>query len=52
MGHTTEMIDLEALDAELVQRSVGAAEFGLTLDLRRRLPRAWGLGTFQQRGGT
>ena len=52
MGHTTEMIDLEALDAELVQRSVGAAEFGLTLDLRRRLPRAGGLGTFQQRGGT
>jgi uncharacterized protein (DUF2126 family)/transglutaminase-like putative cysteine protease len=36
MGQTTGMIDLEALDAELVQRSVGDAEFPLTLDLRRR----------------
>jgi uncharacterized protein (DUF2126 family)/transglutaminase-like putative cysteine protease len=52
MGHTTGMIDLEALDAELVQRSAGDDEFPLTLDLRRRLPHAWGLGTLQQWGGT
>jgi uncharacterized protein (DUF2126 family)/transglutaminase-like putative cysteine protease len=51
MGHTTGMIDLEALDAELVQRSAGDSELPVTLDLRRRLPRAWGVGTLQQWAG-
>jgi hypothetical protein len=52
MGHTTGMIDLEALDAQLIWRSAGDDEFPLTLDLRRRVPPAWGLGTSRPRGGT
>jgi uncharacterized protein (DUF2126 family)/transglutaminase-like putative cysteine protease len=43
MGHTTGMIDLEALDAQLTRRAVGDDDYPLTLDLRRRVPRAWGL---------
>jgi uncharacterized protein (DUF2126 family) len=43
MGHTTGLIDVEALDAELIQRSAGADEYPVTLDLRRRVPRGWGL---------
>ncbi|HEY6812551.1 MAG TPA: transglutaminase family protein, partial [Propionibacteriaceae bacterium] len=43
MGHTTGMIDVEALDAELTRRSASADEYPLTLDLRRRVPRGWGL---------
>ena len=46
------MIDLEALDAQLIRRSAGDDEYPLTLDLRRRVPRAWGLGTSQPWGGT
>ena len=46
MGHTTGMIDLEALDAQLISRTVGE-EYPLTLDLRHRVPRAWGLGSSQ-----
>ena len=38
MGHTTGMIDLEALDAQLITRSAGDDEYPLTLDLRRRVP--------------
>jgi uncharacterized protein (DUF2126 family)/transglutaminase-like putative cysteine protease len=52
MGHTTGMIDLEALDAQLIGRSARDDEFPLTLDLRRRVPRAGGLGTSRPRGGT
>jgi uncharacterized protein (DUF2126 family)/transglutaminase-like putative cysteine protease len=51
MGHTTGIIDLEALDAQLIRRSAGDDEFPLTLDLRRRLPPAQGLGTSRPRGG-
>jgi len=43
MGHATGMIDVEALDAELTQRSASADEYPVTLDLRRRVPRGWGL---------
>jgi uncharacterized protein (DUF2126 family) len=52
MGHTTGIIDLEALDAQLIRRMVGDDEYPLTLDLRRRVPRAWGLDSSQPRGGT
>jgi uncharacterized protein (DUF2126 family)/transglutaminase-like putative cysteine protease len=52
MGHATGMIDLEALDAQLTKRSAGDDEYPLTLDLRRRVPRAWGVGSSQAWGGT
>jgi uncharacterized protein (DUF2126 family) len=52
MGHATRTIDLEALDAQLTSRSAGDDEYPLTLDLRRRVPRAWGFGTSRPRGGT
>jgi uncharacterized protein (DUF2126 family) len=52
MGHTTGMIDLEALDAQLITRSAGDAEYSSTLDLRRRVPRAWGYSNTQPWGGT
>ena len=43
MGHTTGMIDIEALDAQLIRRAAAEDEYPLTLDLRRRVPRRWGL---------
>jgi uncharacterized protein (DUF2126 family) len=43
MGHTTGMVDVEALDTELMQRSAGVDDYPLTLDLRRHVPRGWGL---------
>jgi uncharacterized protein (DUF2126 family)/transglutaminase-like putative cysteine protease len=52
MGHTTGMIDVEALDAQLIRRSAGDDEYSLTLDLRRRVPRAWGFSSFGPWGGT
>ncbi len=52
MGHTTGMIDPEALDAQLTNRSAGDDEFPLTLDLRRRVPRAWGFRSSRPRDGT
>ena len=52
MGHTTGLIDPEALDAQLTSRSAGDDEFPLTLDLRRRVPRAWGFRSSQPRDGT
>ena len=52
MGHSTGAIDLEALDAQLIRRSAGDDESPSTLDLRRRVPRAWGFGTSQPQGGT
>jgi uncharacterized protein (DUF2126 family)/transglutaminase-like putative cysteine protease len=52
MGHTAGMIDVEALDAQLIMRSAGDDEFPSTLDLRRRVPRAWGLNSTQPWGGT
>jgi uncharacterized protein (DUF2126 family) len=42
MGHTTGMIDIEALDAQLMRRAATEDEYPLTLDLRRRVPRRWG----------
>jgi uncharacterized protein (DUF2126 family) len=42
MGHTTGMIDIEALDAQLMRRAAADDEYPLTLDLRRRVPRRWG----------
>ena len=36
MGHTTGVIDVEALDAEAGRRAVGLPDYPLTLDLRRR----------------
>ena len=44
MGHTTGVIDIEALDAQLAWRSAAGTEYPLTLDLRRRVPRRWGRG--------
>jgi uncharacterized protein (DUF2126 family) len=43
MGHTTGVIDIEALEAQLLRRSASVEEYPLTLDLRRRIPRGWGL---------
>jgi uncharacterized protein (DUF2126 family) len=43
MGHAAGMINLEALDAQLIRRSAADDEYPLTLDLRHRVPRAWGL---------
>jgi uncharacterized protein (DUF2126 family) len=43
MGHTTGVIDIEALEAQLLRRSASVEEYPLTLDLRRRIPRSWGL---------
>jgi uncharacterized protein (DUF2126 family) len=43
MGHTTGVIDIEALEAQLLRRSAGVDEYPLTLDLRRRIPRGWEL---------
>ncbi len=51
MGHTTGMVDLESLDAQLIRRSAGDDELPLTLDLRRRVTPAWGLGTSRPRSG-
>ncbi|HEY5822128.1 MAG TPA: transglutaminase family protein [Propionibacteriaceae bacterium] len=44
MGHTTGVIDVDALNAQLVRREASGSEYPLTLDLRRRLPRRWGRG--------
>jgi uncharacterized protein (DUF2126 family) len=50
MGHTTGMVDLEALDAQLIRRAASDDEYPLTLDLRRRVPRGWGQGEPQPWG--
>jgi uncharacterized protein (DUF2126 family)/transglutaminase-like putative cysteine protease len=52
MGHTTGLIDIEALDAQLISRVAGNDEYPLTLDLRRRVPRGWGLDATRPRGDT
>jgi uncharacterized protein (DUF2126 family)/transglutaminase-like putative cysteine protease len=44
MGHTTGVIDTEALDAQLTWRAAAGTEYPLTLDLRRRVPQRWGRG--------
>jgi uncharacterized protein (DUF2126 family) len=44
MGHTTGMVDVEALDQALAWRAAEVDEFPLTLDLRRRRPQHWGRG--------
>jgi uncharacterized protein (DUF2126 family)/transglutaminase-like putative cysteine protease len=51
MGHPTGMIDLESLDAQLIERSAGIDELPLTLDLRRRVPPVRGLGTSRPGSG-
>jgi uncharacterized protein (DUF2126 family)/transglutaminase-like putative cysteine protease len=43
MGHATSMIDLEALDSQLIRRAARDEEYPLTLDLRRHVPRGWGI---------
>ena len=50
MGHATRMIDIEALDTELIGRTARSDEYPLTLDLRRRVPRAWGVDAFPPGG--
>jgi len=52
MGHATGMIDIEALDAQLLRRAASDDEYPLTLDLRRRVPRGWGFGESPPRDGT
>jgi uncharacterized protein (DUF2126 family) len=42
MGHTTGVIDVEALDSQHAWRSATSTEFPLTLDLRRHVPARWG----------
>jgi hypothetical protein len=44
------MIDIEALDAQLIRRVASDDEYPLTLDMRRRVPRGWGQGESQPRG--
>jgi uncharacterized protein (DUF2126 family) len=51
MGHTTGIIDIDALDTQLIRRAASSDEYPLTLDLRRRVPRAWGVDGFPPRGG-
>jgi uncharacterized protein (DUF2126 family)/transglutaminase-like putative cysteine protease len=52
MGHTAGMINLEALDAQLIGRTATQDEYPLTLDLRRRVPRTWGFGSAPPWGDT
>jgi uncharacterized protein (DUF2126 family) len=42
MGHTTGVIDVEALDAEMAWRRSAGDDAPRTLDLRRRVPHRWG----------
>ncbi|GAA3607526.1 transglutaminase family protein [Microlunatus ginsengisoli] len=42
MGHTTGVIDIDALGSQAAWRRYGGDDYPLTLDLRRRLPRGWG----------
>jgi uncharacterized protein (DUF2126 family) len=42
MGHTTGMVDVEAMDSALAWRAAEPNEFPATLDLRRRRPLDWG----------
>ena len=44
MGHTTGMVDVEALDRALAWRAAEPDEFPATLDLRRHQPQGWGRG--------
>ena len=41
-GHATGVIDVPALESQLSWRGVAGDDYGLTLDLRRRVPRRWG----------
>jgi uncharacterized protein (DUF2126 family) len=50
-GHTTGVIDIATLDAELIRRAASSDEYPLTLDIRRRAPRSWGLGSPRLGGG-
>jgi len=51
MGHATGMIDLEALGSQLIRRAASEEEYPLTLDLRRHVPRGWGIDE-PRRGGS
>jgi uncharacterized protein (DUF2126 family)/transglutaminase-like putative cysteine protease len=42
MGHTTGVIDIDALESQAAWRRHGVDDYPLTLDLRRRLPKSWG----------
>ncbi|HEV2930628.1 MAG TPA: transglutaminase family protein, partial [Propionibacteriaceae bacterium] len=44
MGHTTGMVDVEALDQAQAWRAAEPDEYPATLDLRRRRPQSWGRG--------
>jgi uncharacterized protein (DUF2126 family) len=44
MGHTTGVIDVDALAERTAWRSGDVDDHPLTLDLRRRTPRRWGRG--------
>jgi hypothetical protein len=45
------MIDLEALDSQLIRRAASDEEYPLTLDLRRHVPSGWGIDE-PRRGGS
>ena len=51
MGHATGMIHLEALGSQLIRRAASEEEYPLTLDLRRHVPRGWGIDE-PRRGGS
>jgi uncharacterized protein (DUF2126 family) len=42
MGHTTGVIDVGDLEAQLAWRATSGTDYPLTLDLRRRVPERWG----------
>ncbi|MBA3528598.1 MAG: transglutaminase family protein, partial [Propionibacteriaceae bacterium] len=42
MGHSTGVVDVDALDEQLAWRAGSGTDYPLTLDLRRRVPRSWG----------
>jgi uncharacterized protein (DUF2126 family) len=44
MGHATGIVDLDALEAQRNRRTASDDEYPVTLDLRRRVPRGWGIG--------
>ena len=43
-GHTTGVIDIDAIAERAARRGSDADDYPLTLDLRRRTPRRWGRG--------
>ena len=43
-GHTTGLIDIDALESKAAWRAADVDDYPLTLDLRRQRPRRWGRG--------